>query len=211
MVFLRSLNDGKSPLVSRILLSILTILNNAVVWMLSILHLILDSSNVSSKSFGTIPSAPNTIGIIVILMFQNFFFVLWPVTSGSFLWRTSDNKSPQFSSIFVHLNSVVLWTIFILPLIYGFFVLFSKFLGITTSASTIMALLSSYITTFWNSGKVQISLKFFAFLYLNTVLGGGGEIQWRTHSFLLWFLSLFYWHINFYWLSNAKVILLEEQ
>ena len=44
MVFHRSLNDSKSPKVSKILLSILTDLKNAVVWMVS-------TDSLISKSF----------------------------------------------------------------------------------------------------------------------------------------------------------------
>ena len=70
MVFQWSLSDSKSPQVSITLLSILAVLNNAVVWMVS-------TRPPTSKSFSnplaTVPKAPITIGIIVTCMFQFFF------------------------------------------------------------------------------------------------------------------------------------------
>ena len=59
-----SLSDSKSPWVSRTLLSILTDLNNAVVWLVSAFHLISKSSNPLSKPLGTILSAPITVIVI---------------------------------------------------------------------------------------------------------------------------------------------------
>ena len=69
MVSHRSLSDSKSPQVSRILLNILTDLNNDVVWMISTRPLI----SKSSSPLVTVPSAPITIGITVTFMFHSFF------------------------------------------------------------------------------------------------------------------------------------------
>ena len=73
MVFHWSLSDSKSPQVSRTLISILAVLNNDVVWMVST-H---PSTSTSSWSFNnplvTVPKAPITIGIIVTFMFHSFF------------------------------------------------------------------------------------------------------------------------------------------
>ena len=73
MVFHWSLSDGKSPQLSRTLLSILAVLNNAVVWMVS-------TRSPTSKSFSPfnnplviVPKASITIGIIVIFMSHSFF------------------------------------------------------------------------------------------------------------------------------------------
>ena len=69
-VFHISVSDSKSPQVSRILLSILAVFNNAVVWMVS-------TRLPTSKSFKnplvTVPKAPITIGTIVTFMFHSFF------------------------------------------------------------------------------------------------------------------------------------------
>ena len=74
MVFHESLRDSKSPQVSRTLLSILAVLNNVVVWMVS-------TRPPTSKSFSpfnnplvTVPKAPITIGIIIIIIIIMFSF-----------------------------------------------------------------------------------------------------------------------------------------
>ena len=73
MVFHRSLSDSKSPQVSRTLLSILAVLNNAVVWMFSTRPPTSKSSSPFSYPLVTVPNAPITIGIIVTCMFHSFF------------------------------------------------------------------------------------------------------------------------------------------
>ena len=73
MIFHRSLSNSKSPQVFRTLLSILAVLKNAVVWMVS-------THPPTSKSFSpfnsplvTVPNGPITIGITVTFMFHIFF------------------------------------------------------------------------------------------------------------------------------------------
>ena len=73
MVFHWSLSDSKSPQVSRTLLSILAVLNNAVVWMVSTRPPTSKSSSPFSNPLVTVPNAPITIGIIVTCMFHSFF------------------------------------------------------------------------------------------------------------------------------------------
>ena len=73
MVFDWSLSDSKSPQVSRALLSILAVLNNVVVWMVSTRPSTSKSSNPFSNSLVTVPNPPITIGIIVTCMFHSFF------------------------------------------------------------------------------------------------------------------------------------------
>ena len=73
MVFHRSLNDSKFPQVSRTLLSILAVLNNAVVWMVSSRPLTSKSSSPFNSPLITVPNAPITIGIIVTFMVHSFF------------------------------------------------------------------------------------------------------------------------------------------
>ena len=76
MVFFWSLSDSKSPQVSRTLLSILAVLNNAV-----------PTSN-SPRPFNnhlvTVPKAPITIGKILTFMFHSFFNSLAKSTYLSF-------------------------------------------------------------------------------------------------------------------------------
>ena len=92
MVFLWSLSDSKSPQVSKALLSILAVLNNDVVWMVS-------TRMPTSKSFSpltdTVPKAPITIGIIVTFMFHSFFNSL---------------ARSRYLSLFSHSFSFILWS-----------------------------------------------------------------------------------------------------
>ena len=73
MIFHWSLSDSKSPQVSRSLFSILAVLNNAVVWMVSTRLPTSKSSSLFSNPIVTVPNAPITIVIIVTFMFHNFF------------------------------------------------------------------------------------------------------------------------------------------
>ena len=73
MIFHWSLSDSKSPQVSRTLLSILAVLNNAVIWMVPNCPPTYKCSSPFSNPLVTVPNAPITIGIIVTGMFHNFF------------------------------------------------------------------------------------------------------------------------------------------
>ena len=73
MVFHWSSSESKSPQVSRTLLSILAVLNNAEVWMVSTCPPASKSSSLFYSPLVTVPKAPITIGIIVTFMFHSFF------------------------------------------------------------------------------------------------------------------------------------------
>ena len=73
MVFHWSLTDSISPQVSKTLLSILVVLNNAVAWMVSTRPPTSKSSSPFSNPLVTVPNAPIIIGIIVTCMFHSFF------------------------------------------------------------------------------------------------------------------------------------------
>ena len=73
MVFHWSLSDSKSPQVSRTLLSILAVLNNAVVSMVSTRPPTSETSRPFNNPLVTVPKAPITIGIIITFMFHIFF------------------------------------------------------------------------------------------------------------------------------------------
>ena len=92
MVFHWNLNDSKSPQVSRTLLSILAVLNNVVVWMLSTR---LPISKFSSPFNNPLPKAPITIGIIVTFMFHSLFNSL---------------ARSRYLSFFSHSFSFILWS-----------------------------------------------------------------------------------------------------
>ena len=97
MVFHWSLNDSKSPQVSRTLNSILADLNNAVVQMISVLHPMISAR---LKPLGTVQSTPIWIGITVTFMLQSLFrskylshfsfsliFTLWSAGTAKFTIR----------------------------------------------------------------------------------------------------------------------------
>ena len=65
-----------SPQVSWTLLSILAVLNTAVVWIVSTRPPTYKSSSPFNSPFVTVPKAPTTIGIIVTFMFQSCFFII---------------------------------------------------------------------------------------------------------------------------------------
>ena len=95
MVFHWSLSDSKSPQVSRTLLSILAVLNNAVDWMVSTRPPTSKSSSPFSNPLVTVPNAPITIGIIVTCMFHSFF---------------SSLARSWYLSFFSHSFSFILWS-----------------------------------------------------------------------------------------------------
>ena len=74
MVFYWRLSDSKSSEVSRTFLSILTVLNNVIVWMVSTRPPTSKSSSPFSNPLFTVPKAPITIDRIVTCMFHRFFF-----------------------------------------------------------------------------------------------------------------------------------------
>ena len=73
MVFHWSLRDIKSPQVSRTRLSILAVLSNAVVWIVSTRPLTSKSSRPFNNPLVTVPNAPITIDTVVTFMFHSFF------------------------------------------------------------------------------------------------------------------------------------------
>ena len=94
MAFNWSLSDSKSLQVSRTLLSILAIFNNAVVWMVCPRPPTSKSSSPFSNPLVTVPNAPITIGIIVTCIFHRFFNSL---------------ARSRYLSLFSHSFSFILW------------------------------------------------------------------------------------------------------
>ena len=74
-----SLSDSESPRVSRTLLSILAVLNSAVVWMVLTHPKTSKSSNPLNNPFATVPKALIAIGTIVTFMFHSSFFFSIPL------------------------------------------------------------------------------------------------------------------------------------
>ena len=68
-----SLSDSKSPQVFRTLLSILAVLSNAVIWIVSTRPPTSYASRPFNNPLIIVPKAPITIGTIVTFMFHSFF------------------------------------------------------------------------------------------------------------------------------------------
>ena len=108
MVFHWSLSDSESPQVSRSLLSILAVLNNAVVWMVSTRLRTSKFSSPFNNPLVTVPKAPITIGIIVTFMFHSFFnslarsryFFFFSHSSSFILWSAGTAKSTILQVLF---------------------------------------------------------------------------------------------------------------
>ena len=95
MFFHWSLSDRMSPRVTRTLLSILTVLNNAMVWMFSTRPPISKSTSPFNNPLVTVPKAPITIDIIVTFMFHSFF---------------NSRARSSYLSFFSHSFSFILWS-----------------------------------------------------------------------------------------------------
>ena len=95
MVFHWSLSDSKSPQVSRTLLSILAVLNNAAVWMVSTRLPTSKSSSPFSNPFITVPKAPT---IIIMMSLKEFFTSV--LADGSSLESEWQQVSSSFQDSF---------------------------------------------------------------------------------------------------------------
>ena len=95
MVFHWRLSGSRSHQVSRTLLIIMAVFNNAVVWMVSTRPPTSKSSRLFNNSLVTVPKAPITIGFIVTFMFHSFFNSL---------------ARSRYLSIFSHFFSFILWS-----------------------------------------------------------------------------------------------------
>ena len=94
-VLTMSLSDSKSPHVSKTLHSILAVLNNVVVRMVSTHPPVSKSSSPFNNPLVTVPKAPITVGIIVTFMFHSFFNSL---------------TRSRYLSLFSHSFSFILWS-----------------------------------------------------------------------------------------------------
>ena len=99
-IFHWGLSDNKLPQVSRIILSILAVLNNVVVWMVSTCPLISKSFSPFNNTLVTVPKAPIMIGIIVTFMLHSFFnslarsrYLFFSHSFSFILWSTGAAKS----------------------------------------------------------------------------------------------------------------------
>ena len=140
MVFHWSLSDSKSPQVSRTLLSILAVLNNVVVWMVSTRPPTSKSSSPFSNPLVTVPNAPITIGIIVICMFHSFLkslarsrYLSFSHSFSFILWSAGTVKSTILQVVFFLLIIIrsgllaeIRWSVCMSKSHWSLCVLFSK-------------------------------------------------------------------------------------
>ena len=114
MIFHWILSDSKSPQVSRTLLSILAVLNNTLVWMVSTRPPTYKSSCPFSNPLVTVQNAPITIGIIVTCMFHSFFQfpskvevpIIFSHSFSFILWSTGTMKSTILQLLFIMLINI---------------------------------------------------------------------------------------------------------
>ena len=90
-----SLSDSNSPQVSRTLLSILAVLSNTVIWIVSTRPPTSKSSRPFNNPLVIVPKSPITIGTIVTFMFHSFFNSL---------------ARSRYLSFFSHSFSFILWS-----------------------------------------------------------------------------------------------------
>ena len=95
MVFHWSLSDSKSPQVSRTFLSILAVLSNTVIWIVSTHPSTFKSSRLFNNPLVIVPKAPITIGAMVPFIFHSFFNSL---------------ARSRYLSFFSHSFSFILWS-----------------------------------------------------------------------------------------------------
>ena len=108
MAFHWILGDNKSPQVSRTLLSILALPNNVVVWMVSKRPPTSKSSSPFNDPLVTVLKSPITTGIIVAVMFHNFFnslvrsryLYLFSHSFNFILWSAGTAKSTILQVLF---------------------------------------------------------------------------------------------------------------
>ena len=111
MVFHWILSNSKSPQVSRTLLSILAVLNNAVIGMVSTRPPNSKSSRPFSDPLVTVTKAPITIGTILTFMFHSFSlarsrYLSFFSRSFSYIVASRDGKVDNFSNSLLFFLSI---------------------------------------------------------------------------------------------------------
>ena len=117
MGFHWSLNNSKSPQVSRTRLSILAVLSNDVVWIVSTRPLTSKSSRPFNNPLLTVPNAPITIGTIVTFMFHSFFnsltrsrYLSFFSLSFRFILWSADSKVNNFADSLSFVDYYEVWS-----------------------------------------------------------------------------------------------------
>ena len=172
MVLHWSLSDSKSPQVSRTRLSILAVLSNGVIWIVS-------TSPPTSKS-----SRP------LLLLFYSFKFFSHQCSLMVFHWSLSDCKSPQVSrtrlSILADLSNAVIWIVSTSPPTSKSSRPFNNPLVIVPKAPiTIGTIVTFTFHIFFNSLARSRYLSFFSLSFR--------FILWSAKSTILQIFFFFFW------------------
>ena len=178
MVFHWSLRDSKSPQVSRTLLSILAVLNNAVVWMVSTRPPTSKSSSPFSNPLVTVPNAPITIGIIITYMFHSFFNSL---------------ARSRYLSFFSHSFSFILWPpgtakSTILQVLFFFLIIIKS--GLLTGIRRSVCMLKSHRSLCVAFSRTGAGLCIYHYYY---------------YFYYYYYYSFRVFHISFIWSSFTRV------
>ena len=153
MVYHWSLSDSKSPQVSRTRLSILAVLSNAIVWIVSTRPPTSKSYRSFNNPLVTVPNAPIPIGTIVTFMFHSFFNSLarsrylffFSLSFRFILWSAGTAKS------------TILQILFLLLIIMRSGLL----AGITSATITIVMLIPLILSCYFNSNLFHMILNQF--------------------------------------------------
>ena len=119
------LSVSKSPQVSRTLLSILAVSNNAVDWMVSTHPPISKSSSLFNNPLVTVPKAPITFGTIVTFMFHIFFQFSSKVEVLILLFTffqfysvvSRDSKADNFANFFLLIIIIIIVVVVVVVII----------------------------------------------------------------------------------------------
>ena len=181
MVFHWSLSDSKSPQVSRTLLSILAVLNNAVIWMVS----------TRPSTLVTVPKEPITIGIIVTFMFHCFFNCL---------------ARSRYLSFFSHVFRFILWSVgttkpTILQILFLLLIIISS--GLLAEIRWSVSISKSHLFVWSNSNFLRIS-QWITLLTQSHLVFSSFCVN-LLHSLIYYHLVIRVFHISVSWWSFTGV------
>ena len=175
MVFHWSLSDSKSPQVSRTLLSILAVLNNIVVWMVSTRPPTSKSSSTLSNPLVTVPNAPIIISIfvtcILLLLFAPWEFLTLELADGLLLKFESQQNLEVSRTliILVGLNNAFVLMVSTWPLIckspsHNIYPLLAVLNVPITIGITLIIMFHCFFISIWRSMYLSFFLRFLSVL-----------------------------------------------
>ena len=185
VVFHWSLGDNKSPQISRIFLSIMDDLRNAVVWIVSTRTFISKSSTPLTNPLVTFPKAPITIGTTVTFMFHSFFhfpskvrvLILLSAFFQLYIVVSRDNKVHNYASSFYYYHCY--YFCYLIPLtVFHTSIIWWSFTEVWVKASFLKC--SGLFAVFW-SISLMLSFGWSQFLFLFQIFQVPAPILWRLY------------------------------